>query len=98
MADVITRPVNDSPPPPAPETIKAPMHSRDEVMEQVRATGTPIAEEYLPKKADLSEVFDSDESGLWKATRALKKAHEAAGGGIDDNPPIIERKYKDRDK
>ena len=104
MSDVLVRPIDNSPPP-APETIKAPMHSRDEVMREVQKTGMPIDEAYLPKKADLSEVFDSDEQGIWRATRALKKAREAAQGGnphvttdgYDQKAPITERKYS-RDK
>src|SRR5262245_17795404 len=99
-------------PAPAPDTIKSAMQSKGEWVKKLTDEVLPVAEQNLPQRTgpaalnnDLDGVFSGDEDGLWRATRALKKARAAASGqwattdGYDPDAPIVERKYKkDRDE
>src|SRR5262245_20861133 len=109
MTDVISTPVNDSSAP--PPTIKASVESKNDWVQRVLDSGTPVAEENLPQRSgpdalndDDSAVFGSDEQGIRRASRALRRAREAAIGslvtedGYDPKAPTVERKYsKDKD-
>src|SRR5262249_8118174 len=96
LSDVIYTPSNPDPPP-APETVKAPMESREAWQEAAGVQSEPTGLDALDNR---DGAFAGDEAGLWKATRALRKAREAAGGnpwvttdGFDQKGAIVERKY-----
>src|SRR5262245_9305481 len=99
-------------PAPASETIKGEMNSKHEFVQSVLESGMPVAERHLPQRSgpealgDDDHVFGSDEQGIRRASRALKKAREAAMGsssvtddGYDQKGAIVKREYsKDKDR